>query len=112
MTSISSAQKAAAVLLERGVHCAIIKMGHLGCYYATNKGESEHVPACKTKAVDSVAAGDAFNAGLAVALAEKKTLRECIDWANTAGAFSVTKIGAQASMPNRYNIEKLLSQNS
>ena len=111
VTDISSAQKATTVLLERGVHCAIIKMGHLGCYYSTNRGESEHVPAYKIKAIDSVAAGDAFNAGLAVALSENKTLRESIDWANAAGAISVTKIGSQDSMPNRYNIEKLLSQN-
>ena len=60
--------------------------------------------------VDTTGAGDAFNAGLAVALAEGKALPEAIRFANAAAALSVTKPGTAASMPMRQEVESLLER--
>ena len=111
VTDIPSAEKAAGELLQRGAKCVIIKMGEQGACYAT-VGDSGHVPAFRMKAVDTVAAGDAFNAGLAVALAESKGLSNALGWASAAGALSVTRVGAQDSMPYRHQVETMLSEGS
>ena len=103
----ASAARAARRLLERGVGLAVIKLGAQGVYYASKK-ESEHVPPFPVVAVDSVAAGDAFNGALAVALAEDDSLSRAVRMAAAAGALAVTKSGAQDSMPNRQEVETLL----
>ena len=59
-------------------------------------------------AVDSVAAGDAFNGALAVSLAEGKTLEEGVTIACAAGGLAVTQTGAQDSMPERVSVEDLI----
>ena len=66
------------------------------------------MPAFPVKAVDTVAAGDAFNAGLSVALAEGRTLEDAVRWGAAAGAVAVTRIGAQDAMPRRDEVEGLL----
>ena len=104
---MDSARKAAEELLSRGAGCAIITMGARGAYYATTRG-GRHVPAFPVQAVDTVAAGDAFNGALAVALAEGKGLDEALLWATAAGALAVTRHGAQDSMPSRQEVEAFL----
>ncbi|GCL39250.1 ribokinase [Sphaerospermopsis reniformis] len=69
-----TAAKAADTLLQKGVKCAIIKLGAKGVYCAT-KEESFYIPAFSVNAVDTVAAGDAFNGGLAAALFQEKPLK-------------------------------------
>jgi ribokinase len=59
--------------------------------------------------VDTAAAGDAFVGGLAVALAENKSLAEAVRWGNAAGALATTKLGAQPSLPARQALEALLA---
>jgi ribokinase len=103
----ASAAQVAGELLSRGVKSVIIKLGEQGAYYATPRG-GEYVPPFKVEAVDSVGAGDAFNGALAVALAEGKELGEATRIASAAGALSVTKYGAQDSMPTREEVEYLL----
>ena len=103
-----SARRAAWEILGRGAGCAIVKMGHLGAYYATGELD-RHLPAFRVPAVDTVAAGDAFNGALAVALAEGRGVDEAMRWAMAAGALAVTKTGAQGSMPEREEIETFLS---
>ncbi len=105
---VASARRAAKELLGRGVGCAIIKMGGMGVYYATGE-VSECLPAYPVVAVDTVAAGDAFNGALAVALAEGKNLDETMRWAMAAGALAVTKTGAQDSMPTRDELGEFLA---
>ena len=61
-------------------------------------------------AVDSVAAGDAFNGGLAAALSEGLAFEEAIPWGLAAGDVSVTRPGAQPSMPNRAEIMDMLKR--
>ena len=105
---VDSARAAADALLARGVGAAIVKMGYQGVYGAT-KSEHYYVPPFNVNALDSVAAGDAFGAGLAVALSEGDGLREALRFGAAAGAMAVTKRGAQGAMPFRAEIEALLS---
>ena len=107
ITDSDSAHRAAEELVKRGAKEAVIKMGERGAFYL-GEGERGHVPAFPVKAVDTVAAGDAFNAGLSVALAEGRTLVEAVRWGAAAGAVAVTRIGAQDAMPQRDEVEGLL----
>lgn len=91
---------AATTLVDRGVRTAIIKMGAQGVVYASRE-TTGFVPAFKVKAIDTVAAGDAFNGGLATALVEGQPLPLAVRWGAAAGALSTTKRGAQPSMPGR-----------
>ena len=94
----ASAAKATAALVRRGVKHVIITMGTKGCWC----GDCGKIfPARKVKAVDCVAAGDTFNGAFVVALAEGKTCAEAIDFAQRAAAISVTRPGAQSSVPYR-----------
>ena len=94
----ASAAKAVGVLKKRGVGHVVITMGSKGAYC----GDCNKVYPCrKVKSVDCVAAGDTFNGAFAVALAEGKTCAEAIDFAQKASAISVTRPGAQSSVPYR-----------
>ena len=105
--SIPTAMEAAQVLRQRGVSTVIVKLGSQGAVVAS-ESEVFHVPAFEVNAVDTVAAGDAFNGGLAVALLEEKSLRSAVVWASAVAALSVTKAGAQPSMPMREQVEEFL----
>ncbi len=104
-----SAEQAARNLLVRGIPTVVIKMGDLGAYYATNE-ESGFVSGFDIEPVDSVGAGDAFGAALAVSLTEGLPLREAVEWGCAAGAIAVTKEGAQTAMPTRAEVEALLAE--
>jgi ribokinase len=98
--SPEEAPSVAAALRRMGPRAVVIKMGDLGCFYSGKEREL-FVPAFPVAAVDSTAAGDVFNASLAVALAEGKEITEALRFANAAGAISVTRMGAQPSVPMR-----------
>lgn len=102
-----AAARALSVLLQRGVGTAIAKLGDRGVLCATAE-ETFFVPAFLVQAVDTVAAGDAFNGGLAAALASGRSLHEAVIWGAAAGALSATKSGAQPSMPDRDTFDKFL----
>ncbi len=108
VTDPSSAARAAEVLVDRGVGIAIVKLGSQGAYFATGD-QSGHALPFQVDAVDSVAAGDAFNGAFAVALAEGQELAEAVRVASAAGALAVTRSGAQDSMPTRTEVESLLN---
>jgi ribokinase len=103
----ADARRAAGVLLERGARRVIIKMAARGAYW-TDGSTEQLVPAFPVEAVDTVAAGDAFNGALAAALAEGLPFGEAVRWAAAAGALAVTKAGAQTSMPRRAEVLALL----
>lgn len=105
----TTAEKAAIILRQRGVKTAIVTLGSLGCLCCTDE-ETFVVPAIPVTVVDTVAAGDAFNGGLAAALASGKSLPEAIRWGTVAGALSVTKQGAQSSLCDRESFMQLLSE--
>ena len=102
-----SASQAATVLLERGAQTVVVKLGAQGAYFASRDDRGMVLP-FNVDAIDSVAAGDAFNAALAVSLAEGKGLREAATVACAVGALAVTKTGAQDSMPERQQVEDLI----
>jgi ribokinase len=101
------AKRATKALREKGVGTAIIKMGALGAFFDGPSG-SGFVPAFKVNAIDTVAAGDAFNGGLAVALAEGKPMDEAVRWGAAAGAIATTRKGALPAMPYRKELIALL----
>lgn len=103
VTDEQSALKAAEALHKKGVEIVIITMGAAGAFLLNN-GKSELIKAEEVEAVDTTAAGDTFNGALVVALSEGKTIQESIVFANKAAAISVTRIGAQASVPYRKEI--------
>lgn len=108
-TEVDAAQ-AADILLKRGVGAAIIKMGAAGVVYASSQPEARGVfPAFTIKAIDTVAAGDAFNGGLATALLEGLSLIEAIRWGAAAGALSATRAGAQPSIPTRPEFDAFIA---
>lgn len=90
-----------------GVHNLVVTLGHKGAR-VVSAGVDEHLPAFSVTAVDTTAAGDAFNGALAVALAEGQPLLEAVQFGMAAGALAVTKRGAQPSLPSREAVENFL----
>jgi len=100
---ISSAEKAASSLQKKGVKNVIITMGCAGAFLKS-ESFSGMIQGLEVKAVDTTAAGDVFNGAIAVALSEGKELKEAVEFANKAASISVTRMGAQASVPYRNEI--------
>jgi ribokinase len=100
-------------LLAMGTGTAVMKLGSQGCVIV-EKGiaSSVLIPAPKVKAADTTAAGDVFNAGLAVALGEGLDLRAACRFANHAAALSVTRLGAQAAVPRRADVNDFLKSSA
>ncbi|GHT12848.1 ribokinase [Bacteroidia bacterium] len=98
------AERAADILLSKGVENVVITLGALGALIK-NKSLTERVPSKKVEVVDTTAAGDTFNGALCVALAEGKGLADAVQMATAASAIAITRMGAQASIPYRKEIE-------
>ena len=96
-------------LLALGPKAVVLKLGDQGCFYSDGQKEL-YSPGFKVNAIDATAAGDTFNAGLAVALAEGRPTEEALRFANAAAAVSVTRMGAQSSAPARSEVEDLLAR--
>jgi ribokinase len=105
------AGQTAARLLALGPATVILKSGSQGCYVAGGEGVVL-VPGISVKAVDTTAAGDTFNGALALALSEGRDLLAAARFANAAAAISVTRPGAQSSIPDRPEVEALLCSSS
>ena len=102
VTDAKSAQKAVDAFLKRGVRHVAITMGAKGVYCGNCR---KLYPCRKVKAVDCVAAGDTFNGAFVVALAEGRSCAEAIAFAQRAAAISVTRAGAQSSVPFRKEVK-------
>jgi ribokinase len=102
----ADAVAAARVLIGAGAKTVVVTLGEDGAVAVGE--ETVTVPAFTVTAVDTTAAGDAFNAGLAVALAERRPLREALGFASAAAALTCTKRGAQDSLPTRAEVTRLL----
>jgi ribokinase len=105
----SSARKAAGQLLDAGARHVIITLGAKGALVASADG-STMVAGMRVEAVDSTAAGDAFNGGLAAALAGGSPLAEAVHQANRVAALSVTRLGAQPSLPTAEELQRFAAE--
>jgi ribokinase len=105
--SVEEAFAAGERLLELGPRAVIVKLGAHGAVFV-NRLQHFHAPGFHVKAVDTTAAGDTFNGALGVAIAEGMEMRDAVQFANAAAALSVTKPGAQPSVPGRDEVEGLL----
>ncbi len=94
-------------LMARGAGCVLHKRGAHGAYLCTD-GQIEHIPAYRVTAVDTTAAGDSFNAGLAAGLYQGLSLNEAAKLACAVGALSTTRFGAQAGMPSMDEVRDLM----
>ena len=97
-------QKAAQIMIEKGVKELIVTLGSKGSLYI-NKEKSMFKKAYKVEAVETTAAGDSYTGALAVALSNDKTIEEAMDFASKVGALSVLKEGAQSSLPILEDVE-------
>ncbi|MFS2093518.1 ribokinase [Pseudomonas sp. Pseusp11] len=102
--SLSTAEAAATRLIAMGAGKVIITLGAQGSLFA-NGITFEHFPAPKVKAVDTTAAGDTFVGGFAAALAAGKSEAEAIRFGQVAAALSVTRAGAQPSIPTLSDVQ-------
>ena len=105
INNIEDAIKAGRILLENGIEKVVLKMGSTGALYIDNAGYVL-IPSYKVPVVDTTAAGDAFTAAMATRLLMGEDIITAIKYANTVGALTVTKLGAQPSLPFKEEIEK------
>jgi len=106
--SIDSAKKAAKVIADKGVNIVIITLGAEGSLILLDN-QYYHIPARKVKAVDTTAAGDVFNGAMCVALSEGKSVIDAVNFATIASSISVTRMGAQSSVPLRDEVDALMN---
>ncbi|MEM4636261.1 MAG: ribokinase [Nitrososphaerota archaeon] len=107
---LNTAVKAGKKLIEKGVGYSVITLGSQGAVLVTSD-KYIYYPSFKVDVVDTTGAGDAFNAGLAVALSQGHTIEEAVKWANACAALKITKIGAQSGLPYKYELEEFLRKN-
>ncbi|MGA2047883.1 MAG: ribokinase [Terracidiphilus sp.] len=101
---------AAQQLLERGLKGLVLKRGGEGSYVAVAGGKAAWVSAFKVEVIDTVGAGDCFNGAFAVGLLEGLDPCAAARFASAAAAISVSRRGAQASMPSRAKVEEFLAK--
>lgn len=109
VVTVEDAKKAAKMLLDMGVKTVIITLGEKGAVVMT-ENDYFHTPIINVDVIDTTGAGDAYNGGLAAALAEGKSLYAAAKFANVVGALCVTKIGTAPAMPYRALIDNLLKR--
>ena len=106
--SINDAEIAAGKLLEKGASAAVITLGEQGALFKDNN-QIIHQPSYEVgPVVETTGAGDAFNGGLAVALAEEMPIDKALRFACATASISVTRQGTAPSMPNRHEIDTLI----
>lgn len=104
---MASAQKAADVLHAKGIKQVMITLGSQGVWISQS-GEGQQVLGFRVDAKDTTAAGDTFNGALLTAMQEGRVLEKAIRFAHAAAAISVTRMGAQTSIPHRREVERFL----
>lgn len=108
--TVDEADRAAKELLSMGAGAALITLGENGSYFRSAEG-SGHFPAMSAGAlVETTGAGDAYNGGLAAALASGAAVETAIRFATATAAISVTRPGTAPSMPTRQEIDMLLAK--
>jgi ribokinase len=105
--ALADASDVARELLALGPRRALLKLGAQGAFLADGE-RARHFQARPVEAKDTTAAGDCFNGALATGLAEGLTLDAAIAFANVAASIAITRIGAQASLPTRAEVEQAI----
>ncbi|MGM1046383.1 MAG: ribokinase [Bacillota bacterium] len=109
---VISAEAAAEHIIGRGTSNVIITLGEQGCFYMNKLGERAIVPAFRVKPVDTTAAGDTFIGAYAAACADGLGTTEALTFATAAAALSVTRPGAQTSIPSKGEIQAFIVSQS
>lgn len=104
-----SAVQSARVFHQKGVETVLITLGAKGVFVSHHQTQAI-IPSFRVQAKDTTAAGDTFNGALITALLEEKSLTEAITFAQAAAAISVTRLGAQTSIPSRQETLDFLAQ--
>lgn len=102
-------ERTAAAILAKGCGGVVLKLGAAGAYVASHDGLGQMIPAFPVDAVDSTAAGDAFNGGFATGLMMGKSAEESAFFASAVAALSVTRTGAQSSMPTMDEVARFMA---
>ena len=102
-------ERAAAHLLQQGTRTVLVTMGQAGALWVDHQTR-QIVPSFAVHAVDTTAAGDAFNGGLACALGRGLPIVEAIRYAHAVAALSVTQMGAQPSLPTASQVQTFLAE--
>lgn len=110
ITDDDAARKAAQVFHKNGIKNVVLTLGKRGAYWSDKVSEG-FVAAPSVNVLDTTAAGDCFSGALVVALAEKKSLADAVKFASVSASISVTRMGAQASMPSRKEVDNILHLN-
>ena len=105
-------EAAAETLLQRGSRNVLLKLGQRGCFLALADGRRILLPAYAVRAIDSTAAGDAFNGAFASALLDGHDPVRSASWASAVAAISVTRRGAQPSMPTNAEVQAFLKEHA
>lgn len=109
VTDDATAQQAATVLHQQGIEIVIITLGAKGVWLSEN-GRGQLIPGFRVSATDTTAAGDTFNGAFVTGLLENMSLESAIKFAHAAAAISVTRFGAQTSIPTRQEVDEFLAQ--
>lgn len=102
------AKQVAMEFIERGAKSAVVKLGSRGSLVVMSDGHFYHAAGFKVDVVDTTAAGDAFIAGLGVAITKGLPLQQAAAFANAAGALTCTKFGAQTALPTALDVQMLM----
>lgn len=106
-TSENNIRKGAKSLIEKGVKNILVTLGERGAFFINEEME-QYFPARSVQAIDTTAAGDCFNGAFVMALAEGKNIEEAIKFANIASSITVTRKGAQSSIPYRDEVKNYI----
>lgn len=107
--SIEDARSAVEYLVEKGIKNAVVTLGRNGVVY--NYGdEIIHKPASNIEVVDTTAAGDSFSGALAVAITGEGDINTSIEFAQAVATLTITKRGAQASLPHLSEVKEYMSR--
>ncbi|MGI9887025.1 ribokinase [Vibrio chagasii] len=109
VTDSASAHQASLALHAKGIETVMITLGAKGVWVSRN-GEGELIPGFRVEATDTTAAGDTFNGALVTGLLEDMPMERAIKFAHAAAAISVTRFGAQTSIPSRAETDAFLAE--